>query len=107
MKFQAQARKWFKRPLRGRGEYIGDALPSWVQPGVRLRVKSTASTREYGLQIISGRDRTWPNEIGLIRIDQGANESAGAWWRWRIDFPRGLSYVLDKRLLSNLTRVRP
>jgi hypothetical protein len=81
-------------------EYIGDALPKWIRDGVLVRTKSTPITRRHGLQVILGRDRTWPGEVGTIRRRDG-----NGWWDWQLCMPRGLSYTLDLRILENLIRV--
>jgi hypothetical protein len=83
------------------GEYIGDELPKWVAAGVRLRVKRTSITRAHGLRIrTDSQDRTWPGEVGVVRAQQG-----NGWWGWVVDFPRGLTYRLDKTTLADLVRV--
>lgn len=84
------------------GDYIGDELPKWVKEGICVRVKHTRNTRQFGLKIISGPDRTWPGEIGVITKQQG-----NGWWCYRIEFPRGLNYTVRNELLEDLIRVKP
>ena len=62
----------------------------------------TPETRKYGLPRYSGgQDRTWGNEVGVIR-----RCNANGWWNWRVHFPRGLSYSLDETVLSFITRTK-
>ena len=82
--------------------YIGDVMPKWVADGVRVRVKSTSITREFGFSWRHDtQDRTWPGELGTIVRSVG-----NGWWSWRVEFPRGLSYNLSADRLEILVRVR-
>jgi len=85
------------------GEYIGDELPRWVADGVVVRVKHTPETRAHGFAIRAFEpDRTWPGEVGTIRASQG-----NGWWSYVVEFPRGLTYRLDRERVEKLVRVRP
>ena len=83
------------------GEHIGDEMPRWVADGVRVRVKHTPETRQYGFTIRAfENDRTWPGEEGVIRATQ-----CNGWWCYFVEFPRGLTYRLDAERLGKLARV--
>jgi hypothetical protein len=88
----------------GVGNYHGDVMPPWVKEGVRVKVKSTPITRNYGISQGSG-DAVWPGDIGVIRVVQG-----NGWWDYDVLFERGdfrtdVRIMLDERALERLVRV--
>jgi len=84
------------------GEYIGDAMPSWVRDGVKVKVKTNPTTRRFGLGF--GNHKFWPGEVGVIRASQG-----NGWWDYRVFF-QGVHFgsnqlTLDKRALEDLVKL--
>ena len=93
-----------RRYGRSAGNYIGESFPAWVRDGARVRIKSTQTTRDYGVSQGSG-EKVWPGDIGVIRTRQG-----NGWWDWEVVFERGdlrpdVRLVLDGDRLEKMARV--
>jgi hypothetical protein len=93
-----------RRYGRATGNYSGDVMPSWVKEGVRVKVKSTPITRQYGLSQGLG-DKVWPGDVGTIRERQG-----NGWWDYDVLFERGdfrsdVRIVLGADSLERLSRL--